>query len=273
MNITAQHWSMDPMLQAVILFWVPVAMLPLGVWISQSSKRQGQVKFGRVVSLVGILMVCASPWTVPSSPSTDAGHLLGSIIGPCMMMVIGMYLIAFSGNVPVGKLPQSDRRLGFLLAAAGFSWLAGMHWWILTPQLSPGVVNPYWYVFWPTFLLLTSCLASFSATALLLIGDERKTEASLMYGLSGVSLLMMLVGLNLDGPEMSSEEFRIHLGLATADLLGILLGCLLSILAFASVIFLYERSLPKPQTVAPPSNDELEFAASVIANHIGGEEE
>lgn len=159
------------------------------------------------------------------------------------------------------------------MSVVGISWLAGMHWWVLTPQLAPGVVNPYWYVFWPTFLLLLSCLSSFSATAMLLIGDRRKIESNLMYGLCGITLALMLMGLNIDGPEMTSEQFRTHLWLAMADLVGILIGCLLSITAFAIVIYLYEKSLPQPSSIAPPSNDELELAAAVISRHIGGEQE
>ena len=131
-----------------------------------------------------------------------------------MLVLLGIYLISFSGNVPVGKLPRSDRKLGVFMAGSGFVWLAGMHWWVLTPQLAPDEVNPYWFVFWPTFLLLTSCLASCSAVALLTIGDRRRAESNAMFLVSAVSLIVLLLGLNVDGPLVTGEQFRHHLWLA-----------------------------------------------------------
>lgn len=273
MNIRACGRGMDEMLQALFLFWIPVAMVPLGLWYSMSSSLQTSTSQGRFLAFSGVVLICLSPWTIPSSPSSAAGHLLGAIIGPCMLILLGIYLISFSGNVPVGKLPRSDRKLGVLMTGVGFVWLVGMHWWILTPQLSPNEINPYWFVFWPTFLLLTSCLASFSAVTLLMIGEQRKAESNAMFLVSGLSCSLLLLGLNIDGPLITANEFREHLWLAGADMAGIAVGTLLSILVFALVIYSYERSLPPPKSISPPTESELKQVSSVIASHLGGEEE
>ena len=273
MNIQGFVHGMDEMLKAFLLFWFPIAMVPLGLWFSMSSRSKSTTTKGRLLAFVGIIMICLSPWTVPSSPSSAAGHLLGAIIGPCMLIITGIYLISFSGNVAVGKLPRSDRRLGVVMSGTGFVWLAGMHWWILTPQLSPDEVNPYWYVFWPTFILLTSCLASCSAVTLQTIGDRRKAESKAMFFVSGFSMILLLLGLNIDGPLVHADEFREHLWLAVADMVGIAAGSLLSILVFAFVIYSYERSLPPPKSIEPPTASELERVSSLIQNHLGGEEE
>ena len=273
MNIQGFVDSMDEMLKAFLLFWLPIAMVPLGLWFSMSSRSKSTTTNGRFLAFFGIILICLSPWTVPSSPSTAAGHLLGAIIGPCMLIIIGIYLISFSGNVPVGKLPRSDRRLGVLMSGAGCVWLAGMHWWILTPQLSPDEVNPYWYVFWPTFILLTSCLASCSAVTLLTLGDRRRAESNAMFFVSVLSMIILLLGLNIDGPLVQADDFREHLWLAVADMAGIAAGSLLSILVFAFVIYTYERSLPPPKTIEPPTASELERVSAVIQHHLGGEEE
>jgi hypothetical protein len=273
MNIQGFHYAMDEMLQALLLFWIPIAMVPLGLWLSMSSASKSTTAYGKYLAFLGIIMICLSPWTVPSSPSSAAGHLLGAIIGPCMLIIIGIYLISFSGNVPVGKLPRSDRRLGVLMSGVGFVWLAGMHWWILTPQLSPDEVNPYWYVFWPTFILLTSCLASCSAVTLLTIGDRRRTESNAMFVLSGLSMVILLLGLNIDGPLVQADEFREHLWLAVADMAGIAVGSILSILVFAFVIYSYERSLPSPKAIEPPTSSELDQVSTLLQAHLGGEEE
>jgi len=47
----------------------------------------------------------------------------------------------------------------------------------------------------------------------------------------------------------------------------------LAILVFALVIWIYESSLPSVKTLDVPSKQELAEAASIIANHIGGEQE
>jgi len=273
MNIRGFSRSMDEMLQALLLFWIPVSMVPIGLWYSMSSPSQSSPLRGRVLAFAGIILICLSPWTIPSSPSSAAGHLLGAIIGPCVLIILGIYLISFSGNVPVGKLPRRDRKVGVIMAGIGFVWLAGMHWWVLTPQLAPNEVNPYWYVFWPTFILLTSCLASCSAVTLLMIGVERKAESNTMFIVSGLSFAVLLLGLNVDGPLVRGDEFREHLWLAVSDLAGIAVGSLLSILVFALVIYLYERSLPEPKTITPPTESELKQVSSLIASHLGGEEE
>jgi hypothetical protein len=273
MNIHTVRGSMDEMFQALMLFWLPVAVVPLGVWIWLSSSNDQRKSFGRILSFIGLVMVCVSPWTAPSSPSTAAGHLLGAIIGPSVLIILGIYLISFSGHVPVGRLPRSDRRLGIILSSVGFSWFAGMHWWILTPQIASGEINVYWYVFWPNFLLLTSCLSSLAAIALLTIGDERKNESNYMFLLSGLGFIMILLGLNVDGPLMTTDDFREHLWLAVADLAGLAVGSMLSILMFALVIFVYEKTLPPPVRIEAPNGTELKQVAGVIASHIGGNEE
>jgi len=134
-------------------------------------------------------------------------------------------------------------------------------------------VNAYWYVFWPTFLLLTSCLASCSAVTLLMIGERRKAESNIMFLVSAFSFILLFLGLNVDGPLVTSVDFRQHLWLAVADLSGIAVGSAMSILVFALVIYTYERNLPKPQSIIPPTDSELKQVSTLIATHLGGEEE
>ena len=214
MNIHTVRGIMDEMLQALLLFWLPVAVVPFGVWIFLSSSNDQRKTFGRFLAFVGIVMVCTSPWTVPSSPSTAAGHLLGAIIGPAVLILLGIYLISFSGHVPVGRLPRSDRKLGMFLSFVGFAWFAGMHWWILTPQIASGQVNDYWFVFWPTFLLLTSCLSSCAAIASLTIGDNRKTESNYMFTFDGeMAVLKEKVTLDMTTVIQHSKQFDMDRGL------------------------------------------------------------
>ena len=84
---------------------------------------------------------------------------------------------------------------------------------------------------------------------------------------------MILLGLNVDGPLMTTDDFREHLWLAVADLAGLAVGSMLSILMFALVIFVYEKTLPPPVRIEAPNGTELKQVAGVIASHIGGNEE
>ena len=94
MNIQGFHYAMDEMLQALLLFWIPIAMVPLGLWLSMSSASKSTTAYGKYLAFLGIIMICLSPWTVPSSPSSAAGHLLGAIIGPCMLIIISFHFLA-----------------------------------------------------------------------------------------------------------------------------------------------------------------------------------
>ena len=110
MNIHTLRGSMDEMLQALLLFWLPVAVVPFGVWILLSAGNDQGKSFGRILSFLGLVMVCVSPWTVPSSPSTAAGHLLGAIIGPSVLIILGICLLYTSPSprdATLSRMPSS----------------------------------------------------------------------------------------------------------------------------------------------------------------------
>ena len=94
-----------------------------------------------------------------------------------------------------------------------------------------------------------------------------------MFMLSGLGFLMIFLGLNVDGPLITTDDFREHLWLSVADLAGIAVGGLLSILVFALVIVVYEKTLPLPAIIEAPQAAELDLVANVIASHVGGEDE
>ena len=59
---------MDAMAQAALWFWLPVALIPLGTWISLSSNGSMQRRMGQALALLGFTGVVLSPWTVPEAP-------------------------------------------------------------------------------------------------------------------------------------------------------------------------------------------------------------
>jgi len=263
---------MDEMLEAALLFWLPLALVPFGLWFSQIKSPTLSQKLGTFVSLTGLVLVLASPWTVPKSPSSAVGHLFGFIAGPTIMILIGLFKIAYSGNVPVGRLPSSDRNFGSLLFFTGIIWFSLMHWWEITPTMSSGEVNPYWLIFLPNLLLSLSSISMAGGLAMLAFGDSRSKESRFLFAMSLSSFLFLFFAMNLDSSSVTAVEFREYVWLSIADLIGITIGSILAILSFALVIFVYEKSLPKPESITPPTTEELSSVSDVVKQNIGGEE-
>ena len=261
---------MDEMFQAAMLFWLPVALMPLGFWISNASRFPN---IGKLLTITGLSLVLLSPWTVPSSPSSAVGHLLGFIIGPTILVIFGLFKIAYSGNVPVGRLPKFDKIVGIFLLLVGLTWISLMHWWKFTPVHSTGLVNVYWLIFYPTFLLSLSIITATFGFAMLVLGDDRKKESTYLFSLSAISVLLILTSMNYDSLNIESSQFREFVWLALADLVGISLGAGLAILTFAGVVFVYEKSLPEVASIDPPTNEEINLASEIIQNNLRGEEE
>jgi len=260
---------MGPMVDAAIWFWIPLISVPIGIWLIISGKGKN---LGKVLSVTGLILVLSSSWTVPSSDSTAAGHLLLFILAPSLLLIYGIHGMIFGGNVPVGKLDSSARWSGALAVAISIVILCMMHWYSFTPLWRDGQVNPYWIIFWPTFLLFSISLCSVSSFALVCLGDDRTSESIKLASLSVIMTAMTIVAMMTDGYLTTAEEFRDYLILAAADIIGTAVGAILAIGAFALVIWAYERSLPTPKSSLPPSDEEIEHVVELASSHIGGDE-
>ena len=148
-----------------------------------------------------------------------------------------------------------------------------MHWYSFTPVWRNGEVNPYWIVFWPTFLLFSTSLCSTSAVALATFGDDRLNESLKLAILSILMTGIALAAMIFDGYLTTADQFRDYLWLSAADIFGTIVGSTLAIAALAIVIWSYEKSLPIPEPSPPPTDEEIEHVVSMALSHIGGEEE
>ena len=263
---------MEEATQAFVFFWLAGLFVVSGTMIGFFSKVHWQRRSGMVLLVLGLLSLMATPWTLSFSPSSAFGHLLGSLVGPAVLLGVGFYLITFSGNVPVGRLSKGDRTIGVVMVMFGVLWLEAMHWWILTPMY-PGEVNRYWLIFWPTMLLGTLAMATGAFAVVNLVGDGREREQRLMLLVACFSSLLLLLGAMLDGPNVASEQFANEVLLASADIFGALVGAAFSILLFAIVLAIYEAQQPAPKRLDPPTENQLEQARQIIAHNLGGETE
>ncbi len=266
----AADYAMNPMLQAAIWFWIPLCLIPLGIWFAISDKAK---TFGKILAVSGLVLVMASSWTVPSSDSSAGGHLLLSIIAPSLLLAYGIHGMIFGGNVPVGILDTTARWRGFFAVMLSLTIFSMMHWYSFTPIWRDGKVNPYWIVFWPTFLMVSSSMCCASSVALAIYGDNRFNESLKMSLLSVIMAGIALSAMIFDGYLTTADEFRDYLWLSVADIFGTIAGISLAITAFAIVIWAYEKSLPLPEETSPPSKDEVKHVVDLAISHIGGEEE
>ena len=67
------------------------------------------------------------------------------------------------------------------------------------------------------------------------------------------------------------NEFRKYVWLSIADLVGIIFGSILAIISFSLVIYSYEKRLPKPKSILPPTENELKHSAKIISLNLGDE--
>ena len=257
------------MVAAAIWFWLPLILIPIGFGYSVSGQRK---IVGQLVALVGLVLVMISPWTVPSSDSSAAGHLLFTILGPTILMIYGLYGVIFGGHVPVGRLDSSARMSGIFAVVVSLVVLCIMHWGTFTP-IWRGEVNPYWIVFWPTFLMFATSLSSLASLAVIGFGSDRVSESIKLATLSVTMVAISLAAMMFDGENTTAEEFRGYLWLAAADILGTIGGIVLGIGAFALVIWSYESSLPTPGETYSPTETEIKHVVEIAKTHIGGDDD
>ena len=257
--------------EALVWFWFPLALVPLGFWMLLSRRSVVLRKLGMPTAFFGFIMLMASQWTVPDSDSSASGHLLLVVIGPILLLAIGSFMAIFGGPVPVGRLPPVARQAGYFSIAMGLAWLVALH--LVQSPLWRGEVNPYWMVWWSVFLLALCLIGTSLAQMVYLFGDNRgRTAANI--GLFGIgSGGVLLATMFNDGAQISAIQMRSQIWLATADLLGTVAGILMAVLAFAIVITLYERSLAEIEPTAPLSEAEKQRVSDIIFDNLGGEEQ
>ena len=104
------------------------------------------------------------------------------------------------------------------------------------------------------------------------MGENRNDASRNLFILGIFSFGFLLLGLYTDNAYTTTSQFSTSVWLATSDLFGILAGLGLSIIVFTLAIWQYERKRPGLENLIPPSSEQLELAAEIIRNNIGGEE-
>ncbi|MAT86184.1 MAG: hypothetical protein CMA25_04400 [Euryarchaeota archaeon] len=260
---------MEEALAPLFFFWIPLFLFGIGVSLTFFTKSS---RFVIPLIIVGIIGLLSSPITVPNSDSSAVGKLLLDLLIPSTALLGGLYIIIFSGNVPVQRISKTYRPLGFLLSLFSMTYLCIMHWHSFTPMWR-GQANPYWIIFWPTFLLASASFTALFSMILVTIGRDRGKNSIHLFLISVFTTLITLLAMSYDGNITTAEQFRDYIWMAAADIFGIIVGCLLAIFAFTIVIAVYEKSMPEPTQTSPPTKEEWNHVESVLSRHLGGIED
>ncbi len=259
---------------AFFLFWLPGIVLVVGIISFLLKKELQQKKIGLATSMLCFLLLLASPWTLPDSDSSSFGHLLGSLIGPLVLTLTGVYNIIFSIQPGTTQYSKNDRIIGFILFIVGLSWLIAYHWIAYTPTYD-NAVNQYWILFFSTLFLLSPVLFFSFGILVSILGHNRKHVVWTMLLFGFVAFQFLIGSMVLDGSSLTSVEFSNYLSITILEVSGYAIGLLLAASVFSAIITLYESRIPMMPQLDPPNAEELKYAREIIKLHLegGGEDE
>ena len=238
---------MEPTLAAALLLWLPALLAVFGGF--NLVGRGGAM--WRVLTPMSVLLVAVAPLTVPDSTSTQAVELLWGVSVVGLPLVSGLALLVFTGDVPVGRVPAWGRPAGVILVALS-AWLI-VAW---TPTFVDDAT--LWSRFVVVLLAATASLcAALFVVHRFYVPRRRSRSWPMLAGAICASGLLVLRG--VDGSIGA---------LVVAEAAGLFLGAGFALLLSMLVIWLFERNLPEPDALPPPSEEDLERAAAIIARRV-----
>jgi len=243
---------MEPALLAALLLWLPALLAVFGTF--NLVGRGGRV--WKVLTPLSVLVVAMAPLTVPDSTSTQAVELLWGVAIVGLPLVSGLALLVFSGDVPVGRVPAWGPLSG--------SISVGVSVWLIVTW-TPDFVGDgtLWDRFVVVLLGASASLCAFLYVLHRFFVPRRRSRSWPMLAGAASALALLL----LRGVEASIGAS------AVVEVAGVFLGAGLALLLSVLLIWLFERNLPEPEALPPPSEEDLERAAAVVARRLqsGGE--
>jgi hypothetical protein len=242
---------MEPALMAALLLWLPALLAVFGCF---SLLGRGGPMWKALTPLC-VLLVLLAPFTVPESGSTVAVDLLWGVVLLAAPLLVGLLMLVFSGDVPVGRMQGWGLPGGLALVAVALGMLVA---W--TPAFVDDVT------LWDRFVLvlLGSCAslcASLFVLHRLFVPRRRSRSWPMLCGAVVATALLFLHG--VEGQAGA---------LVVGELAGVFLGSGVALLLGITVVWSFERNLPEPESLPPPSEQDLERAAAIVARrlHRGG---
>lgn len=238
---------MGPALMAALLLWLPAVLTVYGTFnlLGRGSRMW------KVLTPLSLLLVAFAPLTVPDSTSTQAVELLWGVSVIGVPLVFGLALMVFSGDVPVGRIPSWGWPTGLLLV--------GFAMWLIVTWTPAFVLE---VTLWDRFVVVMLAACASLCTSLFVlhrffVPRRRSRSWPMLAGAVSAVLLLMLRGV----------EGRVGAP-AVAEVAGVFFGAGLALLLSVLVVWFFERSLPEPEALPPPSNEDLERAAAIVARRL-----
>ena len=255
-----------------MLIWFPGVLFVIGMALMLLSRNDRAKRIGKIGATVGCLSIIFSPFTIPASPSSAFGHFLGSMIGPLVLVFVGLYNLIFTGPSAVQQLPPLDRKIGVIMFCLGLLWMEAMHWWILTPTYH-GEINEYWMTFWSTFLIGVFTISTASIVMSSSTEGNKNEAKPIMVVVAFMAFFFLIVGLFFDGIGVEKSMFQAYVFLSGLQLLGMILGAMIAFGSFVLVVLMFESRQPVLPSLATPNPSQLAHATSIIKQHLNGGEE
>ncbi len=239
--------GMEPALMAALLLWLPALLAVFGCF--NLLGRGGPI--WKVLTPLCVVLVLLAPFTVPASGSTVAVDLLWGVVLLGAPLLLGLLMLVFSGDVPVGRVGRWGLPGGLALVAVALGMLVA---W--TPTFVDNVA------LWDRFVLvlLGSCAslcASFFVLHRLFVARRRSRSWPMLCGAVMATGLLFLHG--VEGQAGA---------LVVGEIAGVFLGSGLALLLGIMVVWSFERNLPEPESLPPPSDQDLERAAAIVARRL-----
>lgn len=239
--------SMEPALMAALLLWLPALLAVFGCF--NLLGRGGPI--WKVLTPLCVVLVLLAPFTVPASGSTVAVDLLWGVVLLGAPLLVGLLMLVFSGDVPVGRVGRWGLPGGLALVAVALGMLVA---W--TPAFVDNVA------LWDRFVLvlLGSCAslcASFFVLHRFFVARRRSRSWPMLCGAVLATALLFLHG--VEGQAGA---------LVVGEIAGVFLGAGLALLLGIMVVWSFERNLPEPESLPPPSDQDLERAAAIVARRL-----
>ena len=196
---------------ALDLFWFPMSIFIFGAILSLTRNPKKIQTLGIILTIIGMIFVTISPFTLPKSPSSAFGQLILFLVGPSVLFILA---ILMSINL---KNTKNNLRIRTLLIISGLSWIFLI--WIFNPQFNYSDNR-----FWLKWIISAEIFAAVFLFTLSYFQTE--TKAKFLFYLLGF-LMIILNEESLGIPNASRTLFIETSGIILGTIIGLLSGILI----------------------------------------------
>ncbi len=211
---------------ALDLFWFPMFICILGLILSITRNYEKIKTLGVFLTIIGIIFISISPYTLPSSPSSAFGQLISLLIGPLALMIIA---IIFSYRYELNNFGENVKSFLIIIAIL---WILLI--WIISPEIND-LPNKYWQIWIISIQIIFACILFIQSY------NQTTINTKFLFLILGVTFLLLNEE-NLNIPNSSRKLFIEVLGILVGTLFGVLLGLIIWYYTI-QIIYSFENEL------------------------------